>query len=242
MDGALIASINAMIVNGNRLELPTDCIFKNYAQVKKAMLKAGGKYKKNGFDFQTDAAEIKARLTGGEVIDDKKKFQYFPTPARLAAKLVRMAGIVDGDKVLEPSAGQGAILGMMCSRTEHCVAVELMPENVKVLRSEGYGVRQADFLEMTVEDLGRFTKIVANPPFTKNQDIDHILHMLTFLQPQGKLVSVASTSWIHGSQKKQVAFREMLEEANATITELPAGTFKESGTNVVTTIIEITKQ
>ena len=77
MKNELLGSIGRMIVNGNRLELPKDEQFSNYAAVKKCLLAAGGKYKKCGFEFSNNAKEVKSRLLGGEVINDKKKFQYY---------------------------------------------------------------------------------------------------------------------------------------------------------------------
>lgn len=236
----LLKSISKMIVNGNRLELPKDEQFANYAQVKKALITAGGKYKRCGFDFTEDAGTIKGRLLGGETINDKKKFQFFATPAPLAKKLVEMADVHMHHLCLEPSAGQGAISDLLMKKAVKCTTVEIMPENLKVLRRKGCMPIEGDFLKITASNFGKFDRIVANPPFTRNQDIDHIRHMFTMLSPGGKLVSMASKSWTFGSQKKQVAFRKWLDDVGATITDVPAGAFKESGTAVSSVIVEIT--
>jgi hypothetical protein len=238
MKEELIKSIGKMIPNGNRLELPKDEIFTNYAQVKKALQTAGGKYKRCGFEFADEAKAVQDRLVGGEVINDKKKFQFFATPAALAQTLVDMAGISIGHAVLEPSAGQGAISNIMRDITNDCTVVELMPENVKALKRQGYDVISGDFLEFTGHS---FDRIVANPPFTKNQDIDHILHMFSLLKPGGKLISIASKSWVTGNQKKQVAFREWLDMNGAVVTNIPAGAFKDSGTSISSVSVEISK-
>jgi type I restriction-modification system DNA methylase subunit len=227
---------------GNRLELPADDHFANYAAVKKCLLTAGGKYKKCGFEFTDSAEEVKARLLGGEAINDKKKFQFFATPDHLADMLVEMADIQEAHITLEPSAGQGALAIRMRDRSVGCTVVELMPENNVVLKRLKFFPLEADFLTVKPSVLGYFDRIVANPPFTKNQDIDHILHMFDFLKPGGKLVSVASKSWTFGSQKKQVAFREWLESIGAEVTEVPTGMFKSSGTNVASVIVAITKE
>lgn len=237
----LTESIGKMIPNGNRLELPTDDQFSNYAQVKKALLTAGGKYKRCGFEFTEDAQQIKDRLLGGEVINDKKKFQFFATPEPLAKKLVKMADIQPHHCILEPSAGQGAISNLILEINKDCTVVELMPENIKALTRQGYNVTEGCFLKHGSDDIGLFDRVVANPPFTKNQDIDHIKHMFSMLKPGGKIISMASKSWIHGSQKKQVVFRDWLDDVDATITEVPVGAFKESGTSISTVIVEINK-
>jgi predicted RNA methylase len=241
MDQQLIESISKMNVNGNRLELPQDEFFANYAAVKKCLTTAGGKYKQNGFEFTENADLVKTRLVGGEAIDDKKKFQFFATPDALASRLVNMAYVNNDCRVLEPSAGQGAISNHLRVEAAECVVVELMPQNCQALQRQGYKPHETDFLTLSTKDLGEFDRIVANPPFTKNQDIEHIKHMYGFLRDGGRLVSVASRSWMTGSQKKQVAFREWLDEIDAGIYELEAGEFKESGTNIATAIIVIDK-
>ncbi len=237
MKDELMTSISKMIPNGKRLELPKDEQFANYAQVKKALLTAGGKYKRCGFEFADDAKAVQERLVGGEVINDKKKYQFFATPPELANKLVEMADIQENHSCLEPSAGQGAISDLLIEKAGNCVVVELMPENIKALVRKGYKPMEGDFLAKKPELFGAFDRIVANPPFTKNQDIDHIRHMYSMLAPGGKLVSVASKSWTFGNQKKQAAFREWLDEIGATVTEVPAGAFKESGTNISSVIV-----
>ena len=156
--------------------------------------------------------------------------------------MVRLAKLDQYDTILEPSAGQGAIIkaiNKVCDCVPDCY--ELMDVNRTILNDTGlsFNLIGDDFFGHN--NRREYSKIIANPPFTKNQDIDHIKHMYSFLKDDGKLVSVASTSWQHGSHKKQVAFREWLDEVGAEVTELPAGTFKESGTNIATVIVEINK-
>lgn len=237
MENALLESIGKMIVNGNRLELPTDEQFKNYPAVKRCLITAGSKYVKCGFVFTEDAQTVKDRLMGGEAINDKKKFQFFPTPDKLVGCLLHSAEIKETDRVLEPSAGQGAI----ANRIPNCVVVELMEQNIKALERQGYTPHAGDFLSMDAKTLGTFDKIIANPPFTKNQDIDHIRHMYSLLNDGGRIVSMASIGWMTGSQKKQIEFREWLNDLGADIVNISSGEFKESGTMVSTCLITINK-
>jgi len=243
MNAAIIENIGKMPVNGNRLELPKNEQFSNYTALKKVLLTAGAKYAKCGFVFPEDAQAVKDRLMSGEVINDKKKFQFFATPPKLTALLVEMADVQSGNRVLEPSAGQGAIAEVLAdSLANEVILIELMPQNCMVLQRKNFIVSEADFLTLHKVDIGSFDRIVANPPFTKNQDIDHVQHMYKFLAPGGKLVSVMSASWTFGSQKRQVAFREWLKGVNGYVTEVPGGAFRSSGTQVASVIVEITKQ
>lgn len=74
----------------------------------------------------------------------------------------------------------------------------------------------------------------------KNQDIDHIKKMYSLLAKDGQLITIASSSWTFGSQKKQVEFKRWLEEdVAANWVDLEGGEFKSSGTNVKGTLITI---
>ena len=243
----IIDSISLMTATGNRLELPKEML-SNYPQVKKALIAAGGKYVKNGFNFPTDAQEIKDRLCGGEAVNDKKKFQFFPTPEPLAQRMVKMAEIGSGMAVLEPSAGNGAIASVILGlsyASASLTMVELNPVMVKELKDKfAYSdsvdqIIEGDFLAYDGDY--NFDRIIANPPFTGNQDIEHIMKMYDYLADDGILVTLSSSSWTFGSHKKQVAFREFLESVGAYTEEVPEGTFKESGTNIRTMLIKIVK-
>ena len=126
MNNELNNSISKMTVNGKRLELPKDEQFSNYPAVKKALQLAGGKYSKCGFLFTDSAQVVKDRLIGGEAINDKKKFQFFPTPAGVVSLIMDKAMITEDMCVLEPGAGQGAIVDAILKTGAHASMIELM--------------------------------------------------------------------------------------------------------------------
>jgi hypothetical protein len=66
--------------------------------------------------------------------------------------------------------------------------------------------------------------------------------MYSCLKPGGRLVSIVSTSWKHGKQKKQEEFKTWLKEVGAMEENVPAGAFKKSGTTVPTIILVIDKK
>jgi predicted RNA methylase len=240
----LIESILKCKVVGNIVYLPPirEGALPNYPQVKKAIENAGGKYKKNTFVFPSDAQPFIDRITGGESVNIKQEFQFFATPDQLADRLAELADVKEGERILEPSAGQGAIVKAINRATggELVYCYELMPQNQNVLKNiTTVRLLGDDFLNHEGQE--KFDKVVANPPFTKNQDIDHIKKMYDVLRKGGRLVTIASPSWTFGSQKKQVEFREWLNEIGAHIEELPAGTFKESGTSIKAMLIVIDK-
>lgn len=239
----LVESLKKCKIEGNVLHLPKEMLH-NYSDVKKALINAGGKYKKNTFVFNSDAQPFIDRLTRRESVNIKKEFQYFPTPNDIAAHLVDLADIRPRHSILEPSAGQGAIVNAIHDKYKTMVVdcCELMPENQEVLSRIPYSTFICDdFLKIGKEWHGSFDRIVANPPFHKNFDLLHIRQMYECLKPGGRLVSIASKHWKFSENKKEKGFRTWLKEVEADICDIEAGRFKEGGTMISCCIIVINK-
>lgn len=218
---------------------------KLYQGVAKALNLIGGKWsrKAQGFLFHTDPTDLLYQISRGEKRDLKKEFQFFATPPELADHLVALADICDDCTVLEPSAGQGAIIDAIHRqfpdlRVFYC---ELMDINRKILASRpNVGWFGNDVFDET-NGFVRFDRIVANPPFSKNQDIDHIQKYWEMLEYDGILVSVASRHWTFSQNQKETDFRDWLDDIGADVQEIEPGTFKESGTLVGAMIIKAVK-
>jgi predicted RNA methylase len=246
----LQTSIAKCRIGANVVYLPNikEGILSNYADVRKAFLNAGATYKNNTFIFPNDAKPYIDRLMGGESVNIKKEFQFFATPKELAEEMAAFT-MKDFDcqtmTILEPSAGQGALVKACFEhdfKDELIVhGYELMDVNRSVLaKIKDFVLLGEDFLK-EASCRQQFDRIIANPPFNKNQDIDHIRKMYEVCKTGGRIVTIASNSWRLGSQKKQVEFREWLDNIGAVVEDVEAGTFKESGTNIATCIIVIDK-
>lgn len=165
-----------------------------------------------------------------------KKFQFYPTPEEVARHLVELADIKENETVLEPSAWDWAIVNYI-EKYNNLTMVELDENKVKLLaknKKENNLIVNDDFLNF---NLWSFDKIVANPPFSKSQDVKHILHMYELLNEWGRIVSIASSS---------IKFREWklydeLRQLNPEIIELPEWSFKESWTMVNSVILILNK-
>lgn len=189
------------------------------------------------------------RVQAGEKVNLKKEFQFFSTPDDLGEWAVSLADIQPGDDMLEPEAGQGALVDQMlkASYTNNRIFMcELMPSNVEVLKQKYAGNSRVmpihkphDFLKVDI--FHEFDRIIANPPFTKNQDIDHITHMYRILKKKGRLVSFASKHWQTAGERKCRDFREWLDQVGAEVHEIERGRFKKSGTMIATCVIVINK-
>lgn len=171
--------------------------------------------------------------------------QLYPTPADLAARMVELADIRMGSRVLEPSAGTGALLRALpgvlpwgaCRQTwVEVFAIEISPEVTKALRGENlaHTVRCADFLEITVTELGQFDCVLMNPPFSGASDIAHIQHARQFLKLGGRLVAICANG-----PRQQAILQPLAEESGGFYEPLPADTFKEAGTSVNTALLMI---
>ena len=98
----------------------------------------------------------------------------------------------------------------------------------------GYNpVYQKDFLEVTTFA----DKIIMNPPFSKQQDVKHILHAWGCLKDGGILVSIVSESPFFRENSLSKSFREWIDENKVEVYNLDSGAFKESGTMVKTRMI-----
>ncbi len=80
---------------------------------------------------------------------------------------------------------------------------ELMEANKLILQDiKNVDIICDDFLKLH-KATNIFDKIIANPPFSKNQDIDHIRKMYIHLDEGGRMVSVASKHWVNSNRKKK---------------------------------------
>lgn len=214
---------------------------KTYLSINKCLEAIGGKWnrKERGHIFDDSPKDLLENLLlTGEVEDIKKEFQFFETPKVLVKQMIDLLELKSSDKVLEPSAGRGAIADEITSN--NLFLNELNENNYKELIDKGYSqTTNEDFLKKKWSF--RFDKIIQNPPFSKQQDIDHILKAFVCLKEGGILVSVVSESPFFRENKKSVEFREFLKKNDTEIIKNDEGAFKESGTMINTRMIKIVK-
>lgn len=237
-------------VEGNIVKLPDEQLERKlYQEVAKALNLIGGKWKGKpvfGFVFSSDPSELLEQIANGEQRNLKKEYQFFATPPDIARKLVYYADMdkLNGhSRILEPSAGQGAIIKAIIEKDNirQVDCCELMDVNQTFLRNiDGALLIADDFFNLT-EFNNYYDRVIANPPFTKNQDIDHIRKMYEVCKPGGRIVTIASKHWKLSQNKKEVEFKEWLDKINAQIEEIPRDTFKSSGTTVGGYLIIIDK-
>jgi predicted RNA methylase len=164
--------------------------------------------------------------------------QLFITPANLAQRVVDEAGIQSGMTVLEPSAGTGSLLDAARAAGGITTGIEQNYRLADALKHRFDDVRTADFLQCG-DELGKFDRVIMNPPFADQADIDHVTHALKFVKEGGKLVAIMSAGVAFRQDKKATGFRDMVERLGGVIEELPEDSFRESGTGVRTVLVQL---
>lgn len=167
---------------------------------------------------------------------------FFPTPKSLTDLMVQWADLKLSDTILEPSAGKGDILmavkNIFGNQVVKLDAIELNHSLREFLTLKGFQVVGHNFLDFKEKS---YDKILMNPPFENGQDIDHVLHALDLLKSGGRVVAIMSEGVFFRQFKKETAFRDLLADKNAFVSEPIKGAFKDAfnqtGVNVRMVVI-----
>lgn len=217
-----------------------------YQQVDRVLRALGGKWQRQagGHTFASNAAEdLRSALESGEAVDRKRTLEQFFTPPEIAAKVIEAADFDLGGHVLEPSAGNGALIAAaLAAGAEFITAVEIDPELAEGLAGElrerhGCGVWVADFLKWKPVAKAPINCVLMNPPFGQGADMAHVRRAFEFLAPDGRLVAIMSPHWTFAADRASVDFRQWVSSLGGDWTELPQGSFSGSGTGVSSGIL-----
>ncbi|HEV7805433.1 MAG TPA: methyltransferase [Solirubrobacteraceae bacterium] len=231
-------------VEDGAVKLPDELARPLYAAVNKALAAIGGHWdrRRGGHVFPAgvDAGDRLAELLGSGRATSARAAGFFATPPALVAELVAVAQILPHHRVLEPSAGHGALAARVVEivGADNLTIVELLDENCRVLRGLGYEPVHGDFL--TVDLDGPFDRIVMNPPFDGRQDVRHVAHAFGLLAPGGRLVAVMAESVTYRDDRATRAIRELVD-ACGSVTRNPARSFAASGTDIATVTVLLDK-
>ena len=218
-----------------------------YDEIKPVLETMGGHWREKvkGFVFSVDSSHRESYT------ERQEELQFFPTPKKIAKRLVELSGIgelscMDTPRVLEPSAGHGDLLDAIPSYIHQSEwVVEPDGLNAEVLRSKGHIVE-----EMTFEDFCNKNKnlqntmdyVLMNPPFSKSRDVLHTMMAYKFLKKGGTLVSIISENALYYENDNSTKFRNWLKDKDVYTENIPYGSFKESGTTVDTVMLKIIKK
>lgn len=243
----VLAVLSNADTDGPRLYLRGHLDRKLYVAVNKVIEANGGKWSRQdqAHIFAGDAGdEIEQALQTGEFRRVKQELGQFDTPPELADQVVELAELDHDVSVLEPSAGEGNLVAAAAKMAPAIIrAIEVDEKRYQCLRVrfDGYKVpvriSRGDFLAEKAAGGGVFDRIVMNPPFARQADIDHVLHAMQFLRRGGLLVSIMSASVSFRANAKTAAFHRLRPR----IMDLPDGSFRAAGTMVNACIAVIEK-
>ena len=173
---------------------------------------------------------------------NREGVDYFPTPEPLGYKMMEWANMGEGDTVLEPSAGHGAI-ARYAPKGNQMVAIEPSQSlfTKLQLKAGGLGRKFQNTIFENYDISNKHDVVVMNPPFgtAGATAIAHLGKAFKHLEEGGRVVALiprGSTDkkfdkWIEG-EKTAVMRAEV---------ELPDIVFKQAGTNVVCRVVVVDK-
>lgn len=168
------------------------------------------------------------------VKDFSDNLNYFPTPEHVIDEMFRcVAGTVES--VLDPSCGDGRILKKVQERYSKAITkgIDIAPKWNEAIRG--------DFLKMNCEGK-KYSHIIMNPPFSNDRAVVHVSHALdNWLDRDGQLIAILPASVEFSRKKIDIEFREKIRQIGAVWQDLPVGSFRESGTNVNTIMVVVSR-
>jgi len=232
---------------------------KMYGKVKKVLAGLGWKWhtgKQTHLPVTASARDNLAAAVGaGTYVDPAKDESYYATPAQLAQRVVdeALGSFPDGSYVLEPSAGDGALVRaiLLANPTFRVGAVEPNPDRVpRIPKGDRVTVFVGTFEEYAAAVGGSPTMrrpdaVVMNPPFNlpgrPTAWIRHLELAWDVLAPGGRLVCIAPVSFDQRQDRRHTALRQWVTGLGGSVETLPIDAFKESGTGVRTVLITLDK-
>lgn len=237
--------LSALSFDGNMVRIEQQLDRKLYTKVNDVLSACGGKWTRGvkAHVFRDDAEPIiSAAINAGEV-KTAKDDGFFATPVELASHLVEIAGVKQGHRALEPSAGTGRIVDELIRAGASVLAWEIDAERAASMTGQhvALNVVVGDFMNCPPIS-PRLDRVVLNPPFCKvgiGDHLDHVRHAYGLLGDGGVLVSVLPSSVTFRQDRRHREFREWFQKRGGEVEPLPEGSFKSSGTMVNTCVLRM---
>lgn len=135
--------------------------------------------------------------------------RFFTTSetAQLMVDLAVECGLSPGHRVLEPSAGRGALVRALPNHV-HVTAVEMVPSEAAHMDGihPALEVEVADFLRWTPPESAPFELGLMNPPYSSTDGADgaHVARALRWCE---SVIALVRTNFLHGFGRYHQVFR-----------------------------------
>ncbi|MGN8831191.1 MuF-C-terminal domain-containing protein [Selenomonas montiformis] len=163
---------------------------------------------------------------------------YFATPEPIGLKMVEWLGLKLKDKVLEPSAGHGAISRWFPGNTERTIvepSSELMP--LAMMNTPDAKAVHGRFENFNI--VNKFDGIAMNPPFGTGGKtaVEHLQKAFHHLRDGGRVMAILPEG--PAADKRLDKLLEEISDEAVRVADihLPAVTFSRAGTKVMTHIV-----
>lgn len=174
--------------------------------------------------------------------NNREGIDYFPTPEPLGYKMMEWANVGEGDSILEPSAGHGAI-ARYAPQSNELLSIEPSQSLFTKLQLKAGGLGRK-FLNNTFENYDIKNKhdvVVMNPPFgtAGATAIAHLDKAFKHLDEGGRVVALIP----RGSTDKKFDkwYGEQKNVAMRAEIDLPDIVFQQAGTNVRCRVVVLDK-
>lgn len=171
--------------------------------------------------------------------DQREGQDYFATPEPVGFKMVEWANIKPGDKVLEPSAGHGAIARFFPEQSD----VTMVEPSYDLSQRAALANGTARIINGRFEDLSRANKydaIVMNPPFGTGGKTayEHLAKAAKHLRQGGRIVALVPRGGLSERRFDQFFGGEESKGLHLIArVKMPWSTFERAGTKVATEVL-----
>ena len=203
----------------------------------------GGKAADRGAALTSPFDQAKAHYFGRTKTTSKRSerdgIDFYPTPEPLAFKMVEWAGIRPYEKVLEPSAGDGAIARYFPQESDRTIVEPSAELNSRAqLRAPGSRAEVETFEDHHI--VNKYNAIVMNPPFGMGGKtaMEHLAKAMRHLKAGGRIVALVPSG---PSANKRLEALDMAGFAIVNDIALPDVTFEKAGTSVQARVLIIDK-
>lgn len=167
-------------------------------------------------------------------------WDFYPTPTSVIETMISLAQLQPHHLVLEPSAGAGDLASAIATAgVKRVDCFEIHPLLRQALELRSFNLLGSDFLVAPPNPI--YDHILINPPFGNNGVANHIIHAFEFLQPGGRLISLAHHYQLRPSQSDRHFF-DWLKNKNARFKDLGRAFRKgDRKTDIPVQLIALTK-